>query len=162
MSTARRPEEEILLWCGIIAQLARTRSSTIIGTVPAGAAKLPYPLFVLLRHFCHNPARQWTVTQLTAAFETTQSGMTKQVQKLLNLGYLEAHPDPQDARVRWLTVTAAGVALRDQLVALLEPDQQSVFADWSVADKQELHRLLGHLKRRLDEHRDDVLVPNLP
>ncbi len=65
MRPKRSQEEQILVWCGVVAQLTRTRANRILRD-----AELPYPLFVLMPHFCHDPAREWTVSQLTAAFET--------------------------------------------------------------------------------------------
>jgi DNA-binding MarR family transcriptional regulator len=151
----RRPKpEQILVWCGVVAQLTRTRANRVLR-----GSELPYPLFVLLRHFCHDPDREWTVSGLTAAFETEQPGMTKQVQKLLRRGLLESRRDEADRRKRWLRVTPAGVRLRDELVARLEPDRKQIFRGWKGSEIAELHRLLDRLRTRLDEQRDDVIVP---
>jgi len=153
MTAQRTPEEEILTWCGVIAQLSRTRAKKIIAD-----ADLPYPLFILLRHFCHDPERKWTVSQLTEAFETGQSGMTKRVQKLIDLGYLATNADEQDARIKWIHVTSRGRALRDQLLNTLAPDQSSLFANWKKRDVEDLHRHLFTLKTYLDEHRDSIVT----
>ncbi len=155
MSAQRTQEEEILTWCGVIAQLSRTRTTKLIAD-----AELPYPLFILLRHFCHNPERKWTVSQLTEAFETGQSGMTKRVQKLIDLGYLAAEADLQDARVKWIHVTPRGRALRDQLLNTLAPDQTSLFTDWETRDIADLHRHLLKLKTYLDDNRDRIITGN--
>lgn len=155
MRPVRPKEEEILLWCGVIAQLARTRANKLLAQ-----SGLPYPLFVLLRHFCHDPAREWTIGQLTNAFETGQSGMTKQVRKLLDMGYLSARSDAEDARVKWLKVTTQGEQMRDSLMARLAPDQQSYFNDWAPDDVESLHRHLFRLKSYLDDNRSDVIYPS--
>jgi len=148
----RPQEEQILLWCGVVAQLQRTRANRILDGQP-----LPYPLFVLLRHFCHDPEREWTVGQLAAAFETGQPGMTKRVRKLLDLGLLASRDDPDDARRRWLRVTSLGVELRDELVGLLAPDQAKVFEGWEPAEIDALHRGLDRLRRALDDDREPVV-----
>lgn len=148
MRPPRPKEEQILVWCGVVAQLQRTRANRILA-----GEDLPYPLFVLLRHFCHDPEREWTVSQLTAAFETEQPGMTKKVRKLLAAGLLRTRPDESDGRRHWLSVTPAGVRLRDRLVALLEPDRDEVFASWKRAEVNELHRLLDRLRTHLDRNR---------
>ncbi|XOV84836.1 MAG: MarR family winged helix-turn-helix transcriptional regulator [bacterium] len=155
MNSTRTQEEEILTWCGVIAQLSRTRAKKIIAD-----ATLPYPLFILLRHFCHDPERKWTISALTAAFETGQSGMTKRVQKLIDLGYLATEHDEQDARIKWIRVTAAGRALRDQLLHTLAPDQASIFSSWSKSDVTALHQHLFRLKTYLDDHRDSIVTGN--
>ncbi|MDH3687525.1 MAG: MarR family winged helix-turn-helix transcriptional regulator, partial [Myxococcales bacterium] len=151
MRPARPKEEQILVWCGVVAQLTRTRANRILRD-----AELPYPLFVLLRHFCHDPAREWTVSQLTAAFETEQPGMTKKVQKLRALGLLASRPDDADRRQRWLRVTPAGVRLRNKLVKRLEPDRDHIFRGWSRADVKALHRSLDRLRTQLDLDREHV------
>ncbi|MEM7413611.1 MAG: MarR family winged helix-turn-helix transcriptional regulator [Myxococcota bacterium] len=149
MRPKRPQEEQILVWCGVVAQLNRTRANRILADEP-----LPYPLFVLLRHFCHDPDREWTVGQLTRAFETGQPGMTKKVKKLLDLGLLESRPDPRDGRVRWLRVNRAGVRLRDRMSGRLAPDQKTIFSGWKRSDVAELHRLLDRLRTELDADRD--------
>jgi len=157
MRPERPKEEQILVWCGVVAQLVRTRANRILAD-----AEIPYPLFVLLRHFCHDPDREWTVTQLAAAFETGQPGMTKKVQALLDRRLLASRPDGRDARVRWLRVTKRGQKLRDVLVERLEPDQQQFFRGWKAADVAALHAGLERLKTHLDEHREDLLLPERP
>ncbi|MBW2294844.1 MAG: winged helix-turn-helix transcriptional regulator [Deltaproteobacteria bacterium] len=152
MRPARPKEEQILLWCGVVTQLQRTRANRILAD-----ADLPYPLFILLRHFCHDPDREWTVGQLTAAFETGQPGMTKKIKKLLARRLIEGRPDAADRRVRWLRVTRAGVRLRDRLSAKLEPDQKSIFSGWKRKEIVELHRLLDRLRSQLDEQRDALV-----
>lgn len=154
MRPPRPKEEQILVWCGVVAQLQRTRANRILAD-----AEIPYPLFVLLRHFCHDPDREWTVGQLTAAFETGQPGMTKKVRKLLELGLLASRDDEEDGRRRWLRVTRKGVRLRDRLAGQLEPDRLQLFEDWSRTDVERLHGLLDRLRTRLDEDRDTVVVP---
>jgi len=151
---ARPREEQILVWCGVVTQLVRTRANRLLDD-----RELAYPLFVLLRHFCHDPGREWTVTGLVSAFETNQPAVTKRVKQLLDKGLLAARPDPNDARVRWLRVTRKGIRLRDRLVRRLEPDQRSFFAGWERSEITELHRLLERLKTHLDDHRDDPWLP---
>ena len=154
MSGEKRKFEQIMVWCGVVAQLNRTRSNRLL----KGEA-LPYPLFVLLRHFCHDAEREWTIAQLTRAFETGQPGMTKKVQKLLDAGLLSARVDAQDGRRRWLRVTNRGKRMKDRMVALLEPDQQAIFENWDAADVADLHRLLDRLRQQLDAARDDLHEP---
>lgn len=153
MRPTRPKEEQILVWCGVVTQLQRTRANRILGD-----SELAYPLFVLLRHFCHDPDREWTVSQLTAAFETGQPGMTKKVQKLLDRELLAGRTDDEDGRRRWLRVTRSGIRLRDKLTNHLGPDQKRLFSDWKRADVDALHGLLDRLRSQLDRERDDVLL----
>lgn len=141
-----------MIWCGVVTQLSSTRANLILGD-----PTLPYPLFILLRHFCHDPDREWTVGQLTRAFETGQSGMTKKVQKLLALKLLASREDGDDARRKWLRVTKKGVRTRDKMMSRLEPDQQEIFKAWKAKDVETLHRFLDRLRVQLDEQRDELI-----
>lgn len=140
------------MWCGVIAQLTRTRTNRILADT-----HFAYPAFVLLRHFCHDPDREWTVGQLTEAFETEQPGMTKKVHKLLALKLLASRSDDTDGRLRWLRVTPEGIAVRDALVGRLEPDRKQLFRGWKRTEIDELHRLLDRLRTTLDDRRDEIV-----
>ncbi|MCP4007237.1 MAG: winged helix-turn-helix transcriptional regulator [bacterium] len=154
MRRRRSKREQILVWSGVVAQLVRTRANRILKD-----AGLPYPQFVLLRHFCHDPEREWTVTQLAAAFETRQPGITKNTKRLLDLGLLTARIDPDDSRRRWLRVTKKGLRRRDALIKMLEPDQDQFFRGWKANEIDELHGGLERLKTYLDENRDAIVFP---
>ena len=149
MRPSRPKEEQILVWCGVVAQLQRTRSNAILGD-----AEIPYPLFVLLRHFCHDPDREWTVSSLAHAFQTHQPGITKTVKKLVERKLLRMRADPHDARIKKLRVTASGIRMRDKAIALLGPDTVGDFAGWKRSEIAELHRMLERLKNDLDEARN--------
>jgi DNA-binding MarR family transcriptional regulator len=145
----RRPEEEqILVWIGVIAQLTRTRVNQLLGET-----NLPYPQFVLLLHFCHDPKREWTVSSLADAFQTNQPGITKTVKKLIERRYLSVRPDARDARVRRLRVTKSGIRARNQAIARMGPDLAEAFQSWKRSDISTLHRQLERLKSYLDENR---------
>ncbi len=146
--SGRSAEEEILLYCGIIAQLSRSRASNLLRE-----SQIPFPLYVLLGHFCHDPEREWTVGQLAAAFEVGQPGMTKQVRKLLDAKLVRSRPDANDGRVRWLSVTAKGEKLRADCLSELAPSQKVIFADWNKTELRDARRLLRKLKNWLDDNR---------
>lgn len=147
-NTKRTKEEEVLIWAGVIAQLNRTRSNQLLVE-----ASIPYPLFVLLRHFSHNVEREWTISALTAAFETSQSGMTKQVQKLLSHGYIDSRPDDEDGRMKWFRLNEKGSAMLESMSKTLRRDHEEIFESWAQSDVDALHHLLFRLKCHLDENR---------
>ncbi|MCP5067676.1 MAG: winged helix-turn-helix transcriptional regulator [bacterium] len=132
----------------MIAQLVRTRNNQILhGT------DLPYPQFVLLLHFCHDPEREWTVSSLARAFQRKQPGITKTVRQLLDRGFLRSRPDRTDARVKNLRVTARGIRARDAAMVALAPALADDFGNWKRSEISELHRLVERLKEHLDEQR---------
>ncbi len=150
MRPKRSKQEQIVVWTGVIAQLVRTRNNQILRETD-----LPHPQFVMLLHFCHDPAREWTVSSLASAFQSNQPGITKTVRKLLERGHLSARPDQGDARVKKLRVTARGIRARNAAMARLAPELAKAFQGWKQSEISELHRLLERLKTFLDEHRDD-------
>ncbi len=152
----RRPkEEQIVVWTGVIAQLTRTRINQSLGQT-----SLPYPQFVLLLHFCHDPDREWTVSSLADTFQTNQPGITKTVKKLLERRYLSSRPDAEDARVRKLRVTKRGIRARNNAVARMGPDLAEAFRGWKRSEISELHRLLERLKNHLDADRNARFGPS--
>jgi len=144
----RLPEEDILIWIGVVAQLNRTRSNRLLADT-----SLPYPLFVLLRHFSHDPERKWTITQLTGAFETGQSGMTKKVQKLLAAKLLTQTADSEDGRVKWFSISPLGMETVEASSAALRRDILESFSVWSADEIAQTHDLLYRLKTHLDDNR---------
>lgn len=144
----RLAEEDILIWIGVITQLNRTRSNRLL----AGTS-LPYPLFVLLRHFSHDPDRKWTITQLTRAFETGQSGMTKKVQKLLAAKLLKQNSDSDDGRVKWFSISPFGLETVEASSAALRSNILETFSVWSAEEIATAHDLLFRLKTHLDDNR---------
>ena len=144
----RLKEEDILIWIGVVAQLTRTRANRLLAD-----SKLPFPLFVLLQHFAHDPQRKWSVTQLTRAFETGQPGMTKKVQKLLALELLNQSADDKDARIKWFSINAAGLHMLESLGEVLRDDIREAFSVWSDVETSQAHELLSRLKSHLDENR---------
>ncbi len=146
--TNRPKEEEIMIWASVIAQLNRTRANRKLAN-----ARLPYPLFVLLRHFAHDPAREWTINQLSSAFQTQQPGMSKRIRKLTSMGLLDSRPDKDDGRVKWLTLNKKGHSLLEELSVEVRELDRSAFADWSREEIDDLHQGLYRLKNHLDENR---------
>lgn len=146
----RSKEEQILVWTGVIAQLVRTRNNQILRETD-----LPYPQFVLLLHFCHDPDREWTVSSLARAFQRKQPGVTKTVRQLLDRGFLRARTDEADARVKNLRVTPRGIRARDTAMAELAPAFRDDFRSWKRSEVSELHQLVERLKNQLDEQRDE-------
>lgn len=144
----RLVEEDILIWIGVVAQLTRTRSNRLLTDTA-----LPYPLFVLLRHFSHDPEREWTITQLTSAFETGQSGMTKKVQKLLAEKLLNHRADAADARVKWFSINQLGLEAVAASSTVLRTDIVESLSVWSADEIATAHDLLFRLKSQLDENR---------
>jgi DNA-binding MarR family transcriptional regulator len=149
------PESEklrqILIWIGVANQLTATRFERLMSE-----SNLPLPQFTMLNHFSRDPQQRYTITQLAAAFQANQPAMTKTVQHLLEKGYLEFQVSQEDKRVKFHSITAAGLNAHQQAIARIEPDAQLIFAEWSAEEIETLHKSMFRLKNWLDDRRDTV------
>ena len=146
---------QILIWIGVANQLTATRFDRLMSE-----SNLPLPQFTMLNHFSRDPQQRYTITQLAAAFQANQPAMTKTVQHLLEKGYLEFQVSQEDKRVKFHSITAAGLNAHQQAIALIEPDAQLIFAEWSSEEIDVLHKSLFRLKNWLDDRRDTVGINN--
>ncbi|MFC4493474.1 MarR family winged helix-turn-helix transcriptional regulator [Streptomyces ovatisporus] len=91
--------------------------------------------------FQHLIDAQPTVGELAAELEMTQQGASKTVAELERLGYTERAPDPRDARVRRVRLTARGreaVEASRQARAELEERLAARFGEGRLAEHREL------------------------
>jgi DNA-binding MarR family transcriptional regulator len=146
---------QILIWIGVANQLTTTRFDRL--TI---ARNLPLPQFTMLNHFSREPQQRYTITQLASAFQANQPAMTKTVQHLLEKGYLDVEVSQEDKRVKYHSITAAGLEAHQKAIAQIEPDAQLIFAEWSTEEIETLHKSLFRLKNWLDDRRDNVAVRN--
>lgn len=147
---------QILIWIGVANQLTTTRFDRLMNQ-----SNLPLPQFTMLNHFSRDPQQRYTITQLATAFQANQPAMTKTVQHLLEKGYLEFQVSQEDKRVKFHSITAAGLAAHQQAISQIEPDAQLIFAEWNADEIEILHKSLFRLKNWLDDRRDTVASSNL-
>lgn len=103
---------------GVIDQLARIRLSRAL---PKGMA---LSHFAVLNHFAHMGGEK-TPAQLARIQHVTKGAMTNTVNRLSEAGFIHIRPDWDDARKKWVSISPAGQAARDEAVRAIEP----VFAD---------------------------------
>jgi DNA-binding MarR family transcriptional regulator len=142
---------QILIWIGVSNHLMTTRFDRLMSE-----SNLPLPQFTMLNHFSRDPQQRYTITQLAAAFQANQPAMTKTVQHLLEKGYLEFQVSQEDKRVKFHSITAAGLNAHQQAIARIEPDAQLIFAEWSAEEIETLHKSMFRLKNWLDDRRETV------
>jgi DNA-binding MarR family transcriptional regulator len=142
---------QILIWIGVSNHLMTTRFDRLMSE-----SNLPLPQFTMLNHFSRDPQQRYTITQLATAFQANQPAMTKTVQHLLEKGYLEFQVSQEDKRVKFHSITAAGLNAHQQAIARIEPDAQLIFAEWSAEEIETLHKSMFRLKNWLDDRRETV------
>lgn len=139
----------IVNWIGILDQLTSTEANRLLKPLGLGL-----PQFVLLNHFSHRPDEARTVTDIARALQQPQPGVTKNVQKLVEKGWLGERANGSDGRSKLLVLTASGKAKHRVAIGALTPSLSRAFADWSARDQQTLFTLLDRLKLWFDRDRD--------
>jgi DNA-binding MarR family transcriptional regulator len=151
--THHDPEKlkQVLIWIGVANQLTTTRFNQLMAD-----SDLPLPQFSMLNHFSRDPKAQYTITQLASAFQANQPAITKTVQHLIKKGYLAVQVSSEDKRIKYHSITKAGLDMHQQAIAQISPDAQLIFMEWSVEEVETFHLSLFRLKNWLDTHRDIV------
>ncbi|MDV2475757.1 MarR family winged helix-turn-helix transcriptional regulator [Rhodococcus zopfii] len=92
-------------------------------------------------------------SELAAEMCVSQSALSRQIGELVERGYIERHPDPDDKRAHRVRVSDAGVevlrGVRDRRAARL----REALADWDETEMNDALRVLGRL--------NDTLAPVL-
>lgn len=104
----------------------------------------------------HGPRR---MTALAEAVLADPSTVSRQVAQLVDLGYVERQPDPEDGRASRLAATELGLKHlaegRDRRNRMIS----RVLAGWSTADREQLVRLMERLNDDLETTRPLLLSP---
>lgn len=106
----------------MIEQLARSRLSRAL---PRG---MELSHFMVLNHFARLGGEK-TPAQLARIFHVTRGAMTNTLKKLDVAGYVHIRPDWDDARRKWIGISPAGQAARDQAVQALAPVFDDLLAE---------------------------------
>ena len=95
-------------------QMARTRFSRAL---PKG---MELSHFSVLNHFARLGGEK-TPAQLARIFHVTKGAMTNTLSKLEIAGYVHIRPDWDDARRKFVSISPAGNAARDEAVRAIAP-----------------------------------------
>lgn len=91
-----------------------------------------------------NTEEGWRLTDLSERLLCERSTVTRLVDYLESEGWISRVADPTDRRSQRVTLTAAGLALRDQAQAAIE---QAIRERFGVLSREEVHQLLSMLQR---------------
>jgi DNA-binding MarR family transcriptional regulator len=86
--------------------------------------------------------------ELAARLGVEPPHVTRQVQRLQQVGYADRVPDPGDRRAHLIQLTPAGKAASDRIRQAGETGMQTALAHWPP---QELHQLATLLHRMVDD-----------
>lgn len=92
-----------------------------------------------------------TPTDLARAMLVTGGATTKRVDRLARQGLVGRTASAMDARSREVTLTPAGLALVDRMMAVHLANEERLLAGLTAAQRADLARLLGTLAASLEE-----------
>ncbi len=137
---------------GIIEQLARNAFERVM---PGG---LTLSQFAVLnhfarRHFARDGGPQ-SPRSLAPAMQVSKGTMTNTLQKLEAKGLIAVAPDPADGRAKQVSLTGAGLALRQAAIAALAPDLESLLGAFGEPRFARATPFLARVREYLDRARD--------
>lgn len=133
---------------GITSQLYTTRMHQLLAQ-----HDLTISQFSLLNHLLRLSHEEHTISELTAALEINQPGVTKIVKKLENLGQLQVKSSKDDSRKKLISVTDAGAQAVQTIFMAIGPDIVTWFTDWEADEMEQFTKHLQKLGKWLDENR---------
>ena len=109
--------------------------------------------FFLLNHIAHQhgPVR---AADLVGTFGMDKGGVSRQVQGLVDGGFVERQPDPDDRRAQLLVVTEAARERLDQVASDRSARFDRRLKEWSTADLEQFAQLLERYNAALDPEGD--------
>jgi len=137
---------------GVIARMARIRAivdaqqAQLFG--PAGITPADFPVLVSLRRR-HAPYRM-THTQLATELGLTPGTVTSRVDHLVGLGLVRRQTATDDARIRWVILTDAGLDLTEDLIPRHLEVEEDLLAGISDTRRQRLANDLAALLADLE------------
>lgn len=132
---------------GIIEQLARNAFERVM---PAG---LTMSQFAVLNHFARRGGAQ-SPLDLARAMQVSKGTMTNTLHKLEAKGLIAIAPNPADGRGKQVSLTEAGLALRQAALAALRPDLESLLAEFGERRFARATPFLAAVRDYLDRARD--------
>lgn len=130
----------------IISQLFTTRVGQVIG-----GTGLSYTQFSILNHLEAQP--DTSVSDLAAAMEINQPGVSKVVQRLHESGMVAVRTDPRDSRRKRIRLDDAGRRALGTARTALAEDGDDWFVAWPADKLADFRDQLGELATWLDDNR---------
>lgn len=126
-------------------QLARAR---LAKALPKG---MELSHFSVLNHLARTNSER-TPAQLARAFHVTRGAMTNTVTRLEKAGYVHVRPDWDDARRKFVGVSATGRQARDEALAAVAPILNDVVEAAGTEKVRSILPVLREIRQRFDEN----------
>lgn len=105
-----------------------------------GLVRAEYHLLLCLAHYPELTAQD--VANMT---RRPRNSISRAVHRMLNEGYLERVPDPDDRRQAQLTITPAGRDMHDRISKYLVAREAEIFGVLSEAERRQFREMLRKL-----------------
>lgn len=92
--------------------------------------------------------------ELARCLNYNPGALTRLLDKLERLGYLERAPDPNDRRSLRLELTDAGREIRNRMIACSNASAERAFAEFTRTERCQLHALLVRALDHLQGERE--------
>jgi len=90
-----------------------------------------------------------THTELAGRLHVQASTVTKMVQRMEKVGFIERRDDPDDQRVSRVYLTAAGHAIREDVYRVLHQLEEETFAGFTLEEQVLLRRFFLQMRENL-------------
>lgn len=125
-------------------QLARAR---LAKALPKG---MELSHFSVLNHLARANAER-TPAQLARSFHVTRGAMTNTISRLEWAGYVHIRPDWDDARRKFVSISASGIAAREAAIAAIYPIISRVVEEVGPERVRNALPVIRELRRKFDE-----------
>ncbi len=132
---------------GIINQL----SQNILERAFSNGLKMSH--FVVLNHFARLGGSR-SPQDLARALQVTKGAMTNTLKRLEAKSLVDIQPDPDDGRAKRVTLTDAGLQVRNDAIAAIGPALDNVGKQFTQRRLKEALPLLREVRAYLDKARD--------
>ena len=132
---------------GIIAQLSR---AAMEARLPKG---LTLPHFSVINHLIRVSDGQTPLT-LAKAFQVPKTTMTHTLAGLLEHGFVEMRPNPEDGRSKTVWLTDTGRLFRDEAVRSIDPDIEALRAAIPNDKIETILPALEEVRKFMDSYRN--------
>jgi DNA-binding MarR family transcriptional regulator len=110
---------------------------------------LDRPAAMILHTLVRHEAEPLHLHELAQSLGIEPPSVTRKTQELVQAGYIERIPDPDDRRAVSFRVTPEGRSVSDTLHSVQRETLKQAFADWSPEDRQHFVALLERFSANL-------------
>lgn len=140
---------KIFISLGIINQLTTTFLSKKLAEHGLNSSQ-----FDLLTHLMRHSDKPQTVSQLAQVMQMNQPGVTKVVNKLHQMAFIDIEKDEQDGRKKWVSINPTGLEKVQGAYQSFAPYMVKAFEDWGLEEMKLANEKIDKLMHWLDNNRD--------